>query len=494
MPTPSRTARLAVATLLPPLLLVGCDAPGSGGTESGLVARAGDYALTVDEAAGFLEGQDRLPASEEVVRAVADMWIDYTLLAEAVRRDPSLESLDLSAILDEQLERELVLEFRDSVVDPDTTFTEEELREAYEGRSRQARIEARHILLSLPEGATEAQRDSVEELARSLRQRARAGEDFGELARQYSDDAGSASRGGDLGTFGRGEMVPAVEEAAFALDAGEISEPVETPYGLHLIQVRSRQAPDFETNRDRFAAQLRERRVTEAESAYVAGLEEPADVRVRSDAYEVARQIAARPGTELSPRARRRTLVRYDGGALTAGELQTFLQGLPLQQRIQLQQTSRAQLDGILRNLTRRELIVAEARNSGFQISEARRDSVHSRLRGRLEQLVGALGLDTVVTQEGEDASDAVDRVVQDLVTRTLSGRQQVVPLGSLAYTLRQEFGAEIFDTGISRAVAHLGSAQDEGAGGSPSSSPGADDSPAGGAPTAPGPPADSTR
>jgi hypothetical protein len=74
-------------------------------------------------------------------------------------------------------------------------------------------------------------------LANELRERTLAGEDFAALAAAYSDDPGSAANGGDLGWFGRGRMVAPFEETAFSLEVGEVSEPVKTDFGYHLIKV-----------------------------------------------------------------------------------------------------------------------------------------------------------------------------------------------------------------------------------------------------------------
>ncbi len=98
-------------------------------------------------------------------------------------------------------------------------------------------VGARHILIRTSD---EVSVDSARAVVASLAARVAAGEDFAELAQEYSEDPGSGARGGDLGTFGRGRMVPQFEEAAFALAAvGDVSGPVESRFGVHLIQLTS---------------------------------------------------------------------------------------------------------------------------------------------------------------------------------------------------------------------------------------------------------------
>ncbi len=102
-------------------------------------------------------------------------------------------------------------------------------------------IAARHILVAYKGGmraAAYVTRSKAEAKARAedARQRALAGDDFAELAREYSDDPGSAPDGGNLGRFNRGQMVPAFSDAAFKLDPGGISEVVESDFGFHVIQ------------------------------------------------------------------------------------------------------------------------------------------------------------------------------------------------------------------------------------------------------------------
>lgn len=101
------------------------------------------------------------------------------------------------------------------------------------------RVRARHILVKADPAAGEEGRRAAREKMEAILEELHAGEDFAELARKRSEDS-SAARGGDLGAFPRGTMVKSFEDAAFALEAGAVSDPVETPFGYHIIKVEER--------------------------------------------------------------------------------------------------------------------------------------------------------------------------------------------------------------------------------------------------------------
>jgi parvulin-like peptidyl-prolyl isomerase len=107
-------------------------------------------------------------------------------------------------------------------------------------------VKASHILIRVkgaPMPAAAGKQELTDEEAKAkaeaIRKRVTSGEDFAAVAKAESDDTGSAQNGGSLGEFHRGQMVPPFEQAAFALKPGEISEPVKTPFGYHIIKVEA---------------------------------------------------------------------------------------------------------------------------------------------------------------------------------------------------------------------------------------------------------------
>jgi peptidyl-prolyl cis-trans isomerase SurA len=140
---------------------------------------------------------------------------------------------------------------------------------------------ARHILIRVNEVVSEPEaRHRID----SLRERLVNGADFAELARQYSQD-GSAAKGGDLGWVNPGDTVPEFEQAMNALKDGELSAVVQSPFGMHLIQVIERRQRDVSEERQRAAARqaLRERKLDEAYQEYLRQLRSRVYVENRLD-------------------------------------------------------------------------------------------------------------------------------------------------------------------------------------------------------------------
>jgi peptidyl-prolyl cis-trans isomerase C len=139
---------------------------------------------------------------------------------------------------------------------------------------QQETIRASHILIPMDAKATDLQKKEARALADGIQKRAKGGEDFAALAKQYSKDS-SAANGGDLNYFPKGQMVPAFEAAAFALQPNQISEVVETPFGFHIIKLVDHKpestVPLAEVS-DKLSAFLKQRKQQEAASQFVTSL------------------------------------------------------------------------------------------------------------------------------------------------------------------------------------------------------------------------------
>lgn len=131
----------------------------------------------------------------------------------------------------------------------EVNLTDAQLRERYQQNREQYRtgesVQASHILIKTEENATPQQVEEARAKASSILQQIRGGADFAALARQHSGDPSSAANGGDLGFFESGQMVPEFEQAAFAQNAGEVSEPVKTQYGFHIIKTTAKRPSGY---------------------------------------------------------------------------------------------------------------------------------------------------------------------------------------------------------------------------------------------------------
>jgi len=140
---------------------------------------------------------------------------------------------------------------------------EEEARSLYHQRSGvydvPEQVRARHVLLKLAADAGDEAVTEPEARARGLLERLRAGEEFAEIAMEFSEDPGSKDNGGDLGFFRRGQMVKPFEETAYSMEPGSLSDLVRSDFGIHIIRVEEHTLAShtpFETARETLAREL----------------------------------------------------------------------------------------------------------------------------------------------------------------------------------------------------------------------------------------------
>ena len=184
-----------------------------------------------------------------------------------------------------QFERDLAIKkLLDGQIGDKVVVSEKETKDYYDGNletfKKPEQVRASHILIKVDQGADQAKKAEARTKIESLQTKLKKGEDFGALAKEYSEGP-SGPKGGDLGFFGRGQMVKPFEDAAFTMKPGQVSNMVETRFGYHLIMVTDR-TPEgtfsYEEVKDRLEQYLKQQKVQEAIAAYVKTLEGTAKI------------------------------------------------------------------------------------------------------------------------------------------------------------------------------------------------------------------------
>lgn len=165
----------------------------------------------------------RVPPGADVTVELAKQGWTRAHMEAVLRRALLLEKLVARTVRDDDFlqARHILIQPQMPAINPDQSVSAEERQKMFAEARAKAEEEAKAK-------------------AQKVYEEIKAGKDFAEAAKEYSDDRSNKDKGGDLGAFARGMMVPEFEQAAFALQPGEISEPVKTPYGWHIIKVERR--------------------------------------------------------------------------------------------------------------------------------------------------------------------------------------------------------------------------------------------------------------
>ena len=382
------------------------------------LAVAEGYKLTIEHAADLLAAasEEIAPTELGVIDRLVDLWVGYTVLGVEYTRPNQYAGLDLDPITRFSKQQELAWQLRDDVLEQHQVPDDSLMRELYLSEQPFTRVMAYHILISVRAGATEAEVDSLRRLAESIRERAVAGESFEELARTYSEDPGSASRGGRLGWMRRGRLVPEIDGIMFDLEPGEISEVIETRFGFDIVMVTERDVPEFETVRERYKEELLQRRVPAVEQAFIDSVTAAADIEIAPASIDLVRFSAFAPRlTRLGSAERSATLVRFRGGEITFGEWADFVtRGAP-NTKAAFAISDTLAVAEMLRSLAMNEILANAALERGHSLSQFVLDSITNVARGELRLAAMSSGFRRARFEQGEDVPTAVDRALNML-------------------------------------------------------------------------------
>ena len=261
-----------------------------------VIITVGDTKIT---AAQFNQIIDSLPPQSQVAargagrKQTADNLVRILVLSEEGRRRKLNENPAYQ--IQSMLQNANLLASRTfEAINQEVTVPEEEMRKYYEAhKAEYDQLRGGHILIRMqgsPVPVRPGQKDltEAEALAKAeeVRKKLVAGEGFAALAIQESDDTQSGSKGGSLGTFRRNQMVPAFDEVAFKLAPGELSQPVKTQFGYHLIKIESQENWSFEEAKPELERRLK----PEAAMKVMQDLEKKGNVALDPEFFSLPKQ------------------------------------------------------------------------------------------------------------------------------------------------------------------------------------------------------------
>ena len=218
--------------------------------------------------AKLAQGKARFKDEQDFKKAIKDLEMNEKDLREYTRRDL------------------LISRFIDTAFVSKTSVTEAEARTFYDKNpdkfKREESVKASHILIGVDAKASAEDKKKGFEKAEKLRKELAGGADFATLAKANST-CPSSQQGGDLGFFGKGQMVPAFEKAAFALKPGEISDVIETQFGYHIVKMTEKKpavTTDFKDVKSKIEDFLKGQKVNESIQAYLADARKSAKIEI----------------------------------------------------------------------------------------------------------------------------------------------------------------------------------------------------------------------
>ena len=411
-------------------------------------ATAGSQQLTVEHLAKLLGGV-QVPLTPEIAKAVAQIWVDYQLMGTAAAHDDSLNEqklLDdaLWTFLSNQREQKFMSQVQQKYAKLDTAG----LAAKYASADYLA---AQHILFIVAPTATDAQKDSIRRLATKVRGELTAA-NFAAMAQKYSGDPGSAARGGSLGVFQKGQMVKQFQDALVALQPGQISQPVVTQYGYHLIRRNT-----YAEVKDDFARAVAGPELQRADSIYLAGLESAASVQIAADAPATVKTIVSDMDAHATDK---KTLATWKGGELSVARLVKWFSAAPVQEQLrdQVLQMPDTALKGLLKQVVMSELVLRAADSAKVVLDSTEMKQIRERYTQAVVNTWTALGVTPASLSDSGKTVPAREKIAaaraDSYLERMMSQQAQFVPVAPpVRQVATAKYGVKLNTAGLQRAI-----------------------------------------
>jgi hypothetical protein len=445
------SSRSAVALAATCTLLAACDGLKEALTAHvDVVARAGSQELSVTRLADLIgNAKIQVPPTKENAKIVADLWAGYQQLAYAAAHSDSLNDKKLideavRPILNASREQK----FMQQVV---SSYKADSGSEAAYNQAEGGLLAARHILFTFPPAATQAQKDSVRKRAETIRPQITTA-NFTDMAKKYSGDPGVAQNNGNYGVFPREQMVPEFSTATAALKPGEISAPVASTYGYHIIQRLT--YPEVKAE---FAQKHAELSRGKSDSVYMSQLDASAKFDVKANAVSVVRTAAQEPEKHWKDNT---AIVSFKGGELTVAEFLDWVQMLPPQSRIMQQIPTAADslLKPFIKNMAQREVILQRADSAKVDVTPEERTQLYTDFKQLVVRMWQGIDVDPKSLADSAKNTPERERLaaahVERYLDNVLAGQAQPVPVPvPLKKILDAKYEASVNSAGVDRAV-----------------------------------------
>lgn len=412
-----------------------------------VAAKAGSQQLSVTRLADIL-GNSQAPLEKDVARSIAELWVNYQLVGIAGAKNDSLGDVKvMDDALWSNIDNIRVKKFYDNVSKGWDSLSPGPDDVRYNNGEALA---ARHILVKVDANATPEQKEAARKKAEAIRAEATPA-NFAKLAAK-SDEPGAAERGGDLGLFGKGMMVPEFEKAVLAIKPGEISPVVQTSFGYHVIY-RSPYADVAE----KFAPIAKQRNVAIAESTYLSKVETSNAVKVENNVAVKAKAIARNP---LGYAKDNDKLATYKSGELTAAEFADWIAAYPPSSQIRPQLISApdSMVQKFVKQIVRNELVLHQADSAKAKLDTAELTQLRTAFKNNLYQTWAALGVDPVKLADsaktGGDKEKIAGSRIEAFFDKLIKNEVQFVDVSyPIARALQKKYDFAVNDAGLDRVV-----------------------------------------
>ena len=316
-------------------------------------------------------------------------------------------------------------------------------------------LAARHILIGYKNPGvpgTAAEKDSLRKRAQEIRAQVTPA-NFTDLAKKYSTDPTAAQNGGNLGIFPAGQMIAPFYDATKALKPGEISQPVETQFGFHIIQ----RLPYADVAKE-YNAQYAPMAKHIADSTYLATLEANSNVQVKDNAAAMMKD--GREGCRPKHRADKGTLATFKGGELTVADFLNWIDAVPPQQQIlqRIPQAADSELKPFVKQVATQQLLLKQAQDAKIDIPEEMRTNLYSSVGQLVTNVWQQLGVDPKMLADSAKSTAEKERLaasrVDAYLDKMMGGQAQVLNVPPpLKKMLDLKYESSVNSQGIDRSV-----------------------------------------